>query len=133
MFSQPLLYAIIKHNCFSSWSMDEMWSLILKLQQFEVLSEQRKMLTTNHGYVVSTFCIRNIHTRAQRDMVLTVVLPTNQRRDEEGLTLNYVGCQVTVQKRKPSQFGSASQKWNLDQESGFIYAFHAHHLDVGKS
>lgn len=65
-------------------------------------------------------------------MVLTVVLPTNQRRDEEGLTLNYVGCQVTVQKRKPSQFGSASQKWNLDQESGFIYAFHAHHLDVGE-
>jgi len=64
--------------------------------------------------------------------VLTVVTPTNQRRDEEGLTLNYVGCQVTVQKRRNTQFGSANQKWNLDQETGFIYAFHTNHLDAGK-
>lgn len=64
-------------------------------------------------------------------MVLTVVMPTNQRRDEEGLTLNYVGCQVTVQKRRTTQFGSASQKWNFEPETGSIYAFHTNHLDVG--
>ena len=64
-------------------------------------------------------------------MVLTAAMPTNSRRDEEGLTLNYVGCQVMVQKKKSSQFGSANQKWNMDSESGYVFAFHTNHLDVG--
>lgn len=65
-------------------------------------------------------------------MVLTVSMPTNQRRGEEGLALSYVGCQVVVQKKKSTQFGSASQKWSLDRETGFIYAFYTNLMDVGK-
>lgn len=70
-------------------------------------------------------------SRLHRDMALTVSMPTNQRKDEDGLMLNYIGCQVVLQKKKAVQFGCASQKWHIDKDSCFIYAFHTNYLDVG--
>ncbi|KAF6020845.1 hypothetical protein EB796_020833 [Bugula neritina] len=97
-------------------------------QVFEVALEKRMKEELSQLWVMKPNGY--IQSRAGRDMVLTVSMPTNQRRGEEGLALSYVGCQVVVQKKKSTQFGSASQKWSLDRETGFIYAFYTNLMDV---
>ena len=52
-------------------------------------------------------------------------------KDEDGMPLTYVGCQVTLQHRKTAQFGRANQKWTYDKESGFIFAFASSGMDKG--
>ena len=64
-------------------------------------------------------------------MVLTVSLPSSASVDEDGAAISYLGCHVTVQALKVSQFGRANQRWLYEQSTGFIHAFHTDQMDKG--
>ncbi len=76
-------------------------------------------------------CCRLIQAKYNPNMVMTVAMPTMSTKDEDGSPLTYVGCQVTLQHRKTSQFGRANQKWAFDSSSGFISAFSSSSMDKG--
>lgn len=82
--------------------------------------------------MVVAISFRYIQSRSHRNMVLSVSTPTHERRDDEGLALNYVGCRVTLQKKRTTQLGSAHQKWRVDADTGYVHAFHTNHLDSGE-
>lgn len=60
-------------------------------------------------------------------MVLTVGMPSSVADHED--PLSYIGCAVTLQQRKTSQFGRANQRWHFDANTGIIEAFHTDTMD----
>ena len=47
------------------------------------------------------------------------------------MALSYMGCSVSLQPKRTTQFGRANQKWHHDPDTGLIHAFHTDHLDKG--
>ena len=74
---------------------------------------------------------RLIQAKFNPNMVMTVSMPTRSTKDDDGGAVSYVGCQVTLQHKKTTQFGRANQKWSFDSNSGFISAFAASNMDKG--
>lgn|SRR6218665_1236402 len=79
------------------------------------------------------YMCRLILTKQNPNLVLTAT--TRSRGDattEANNVTTYVGCTVTVQRKKTVQFGRANQRWRHDPSTGFIYAFSTDVHDKGK-
>lgn len=74
-----------------------------------------------------------IRSKHGQRSVLTVSLPANEpfSEDEEGRTLTYAGCAVTIQQRKNNTYGKSHQRWHYDAETGHIHAFKTNRYDKG--
>ncbi|ELU06637.1 hypothetical protein CAPTEDRAFT_220130 [Capitella teleta] len=68
-----------------------------------------------------------IQSKNNANMVLTVGMPSSVADHED--PLSYIGCAVTLQQRKTSQFGRANQRWHFDANTGIIEAFHTDTMD----
>lgn len=66
-----------------------------------------------------------IQTKQNPNLVLTATTKSHGDATADGNMATYVGCTVTVQRKKTVQFGRANQRWHHDQSTGFIYAFTA--------
>ena len=55
-------------------------------------------------------------------------LPSSQSADTAN---SYVGCLLTLQTVKTTQFGRANQRWFYDKSTGFIIAFSTDTIDKG--
>ena len=64
-------------------------------------------------------------------MVLSVTMPHTVTPDDEGSSMTYIGCPVTIQPRKTAQFGRANQRWHYDESTGNIQAFATDQMDKG--
>ena len=87
---------------------------------------------------VSISCCSIIQSKHNPQMVLSVSMPTAPAKgagggkdmvDQQEPSATYVGCTVTLQKRKGAQFGRANQRWYLDEATGMLQAFHTDSMD----
>ena len=72
---------------------------------------------------------REIKSRANQHLVLTVSMPATSCDQPVALTFN--GSYVNLQQRRTNQFGKAHQRWRYDAESGLLRAFSAELPDKG--
>ena len=82
-------------------------------------------------FTLMTFIFSIIQAKYNPNMVMSVAMPTMSTKDEDGMPLSYIGCQVTLQHRKTAQFGRANQKWSFDKQEGFVNAFSSSNMDQG--
>ncbi|CAH1787762.1 unnamed protein product [Owenia fusiformis] len=64
-----------------------------------------------------------IQAKHSPQMVLTVTMPTNTRREDDSMPLSYVGSTVILSNKKTTQFGRSNQIWRYDPETGFVHSF----------
>ena len=118
------------------------WSPLSSLSTYKNLGRQSQLNVSRRQSVggstgeVWLICViyRLIQARYNSQMVLTVsmknhCLPSSQSGDS---TSSYVGCPLTLQRVKTTQFGRANQRWFYDESTGFTVAFSTDTVDKGK-
>ncbi|XP_069133406.1 doublecortin domain-containing protein 1-like [Argopecten irradians] len=109
-------------------------NLVLGVQEKEGRISQVTIVKRRPDDINQRFIMREngeIRSKHGQRTVLTVSLPANEpfSEDEEGRTLTYSGCAVTIQQRKTNMYGKSHQRWHYDAETGHIHAFKTNRYD----
>ncbi|XP_060074536.1 doublecortin domain-containing protein 1-like [Ylistrum balloti] len=109
-------------------------NLVLGVQEQEGRISQVTLVKRRPDDIHQRFIMREngeIRSKHGQRTVLTVSLPANEpfSEDEEGRTLTYSGCAVTIQQRKTNMYGKSHQRWHYDAETGHIHAFKTNRYD----